>query len=118
MWRNWFTRTIQNRMDFVHVGSTPTTPTNKLKEVKLKNSSLDEKRKEVNKWALIWIGLISISLTGIFLFITLTEKKTDLLFGLPWWILAPAIVCIILAIPLLKKTREYEKLKESQKAHS
>ena len=76
----------------------------------MKNSSLDEKRKEVNKWALIWIGLISISLIGIFLFITLTEKKTDLLFGLPWWILAPAIICIVLAIPLLKKTWEYEKL--------
>ena len=81
----------------------------------MKNSSLNEKRKEVNKWALIWIGLISASLIGIFLFITLTEKKTDLLFGLPWWILAPAIVCIILAIPLLKKTWKYEKLRQSQK---
>ena len=76
----------------------------------MKNSSLNEKRKEVNKWALIWIGLISVSLIRIFLFVTLTEKKTDLLFGLPWWILAPAIICIILAIPLLKKTWEYEKL--------
>jgi len=76
----------------------------------MKNGSLNEKRKEVNKWALIWIGLICASLIGIFLFITLTEKKTDLLFGLPWWILAPAIVCIILAIPLLKKTWKYEKL--------
>lgn len=81
----------------------------------MKNSSLNEKRKEVNKWALIWIGLISVSLIVIFLFITLTEKKTDLLFGLPWWILAPAIICVILAIPLLKKTWEYEKLEKSQK---
>jgi len=76
----------------------------------MKNSSLNEKKKEVNKWALIWVGSISVSLTGIFLFTILTEKKPDPVSGLPWWILAPAIICIILAIPLLKKTWGYERL--------
>jgi F0F1-type ATP synthase assembly protein I len=76
----------------------------------MKNSSLNEKRKEVNKWVLIWAGLVSVSLMGVFLFIILTEKKPDPVSGLPWWILAPVIVGIILAIPLLKKTWEYEKL--------
>ena len=27
-WRNWLTRTTQNRVDFIHVGSTPTRGTN------------------------------------------------------------------------------------------
>lgn len=73
---------------------------------------LKKRNREIKKWAIIW-AVITLG-TIVVLFIFIVSRKT-LPPNLPWWILSPAIICALSAIPLLRKAWRAEKLKEQLK---
>lgn len=77
-------------------------------------NQLKKAKKELIKWAIIWaVGTFG-SLIGLAIFILSTQERTPPP-NLPWWPCIPTIVCAILALPLIKKAWEFDKLEESQR---
>lgn len=81
-------------------------------------NQLKEKKKQVIKWTVIWIGTALGSIPCFALFMQLIGRKIAPPNNLPWWIFIPIIIALTPAVPLMKKAWEYDKFKNSQKLHS